>query len=397
MTDINATLRSLSNPRRAWKRLGGASKYVLYTRVSLQSMPVLFLLLLLFPLLTSELREEVPAWGLGAAFIYFLVVTVFAVLALELQPQLNTRPRRAVGPVFWTGGVITLGGLALSVAMQFSDLPESERTLGAIVGLFLLCTATLAYLPWLPFRWAICLLLTVGAGTVFTGTIGGSLVGWLVPVFFLATVALTVWTVDLVKEVEQSRELEASLRVTEERLRFAQELHDTLGQHLAALSVKAELALALSQRGDDRLEGELQDLQKLTRASMSDMREVVEGYRAINLATEIEGARSLLSDAGIDLTIDGDAGDVAEQYRELAAWFVREAATNVLRHADASAVQLSMTLEAVLMRNDGAHNGIGRLSGLNALRNRAENNGAHLVVDRAGTTFTATLQLEATA
>lgn len=397
MTDTTSTptgLRTLTTPRKTWRRLGGASKFVVYTRVSLQSMPIAFLIGLLFPLSTSSFLTGVSAGWRAAAFAYCAVVIIFAVGVLELHPDLNTRPRRSVKSIFWAGVAVAAVGVLLSMVLQIPDVPESYQVLGVMVGFFLLLVISMCYLPWLPFRWVICLLVSVIAGIIFHATSGGSFIAWLFPLFFLGMALVSLWTVALIKEVEQSREVEASLRVTEERLRFAQELHDTLGQHLAAMSVKAELALALSRRGDARLEGELQDLQKLTRTSMSDMREVVEGYRAINLATEVEGARSLLIDAGISLTIEGDVLDVDKKDRELAAWFVREATTNVLRHSVATAVTLYLEANAVCMRNDGVTSEIGRLSGLDALRRRAKKDGARLLVEREDTVFTASLTPE---
>lgn len=400
MTDTTSTptgLRTLTTPRKTWRLLGGASKFVVYTRVSLQSIPIAFLIGLLFPLSTASFLTGVSSEWRVLAFGYCAIVSIFALAVLELHPDLNTRPRRAVKPIFWAGLVVAAVGLLSSLVAQVPEVPEHYRSLGVMVGFVLLLVISMCYLPWLPFRWIICLVLSVIAGVVFHAASGGSFIAWFFPLFFLGMAVVSLWTVALIKEVEQSREVEASLRVTEERLRFAQELHDTLGQHLAAMSVKAELALALSRRGDDRLEGELQDLQKLTRTSMSDMREVVEGYRAINLATEVEGARSLLIDAGISLSIEGDVLDVDKGDRELAAWFVREATTNILRHSDATAVTLYLGADTVCMRNDGVTSTIGRLSGLDALRRRAEKDGAHLLVEREGAIFTANLTPEGAA
>lgn len=157
------------------------------------------------------------------------------------------------------------------------------------------------------------------------------------------------------------------------------------------MSLKSEVALALAKRGDERLEGELRELQQLTRTSMSQMREVVQGYRTINLATEVEGAKSLLNDARITLNVHGDALDVAPAQRELAAWLVREATTNVLRHSDATTVDLHLLAGEVRMSNDGVTGTVGKLSGLSALRQRAGASHSTLLVDRTDEHFTVRL------
>ncbi|MDN6510459.1 MAG: histidine kinase, partial [Corynebacterium sp.] len=184
--------------------------------------------------------------------------------------------------------------------------------------------------------------------------------------------------------------------VSEERLRFSQELHDTLGQRLAAMSLKAELARALVARGDERADGELAQLQELARTSVTEMHEVVDGYRAVNLSTEVDGARQLLHSAGVHLDVDGDPTTLSEPMRELAAWLVREGTTNVVRHSSATRVRLDFTpgsAEAVTMSNDGVTRGIERLSGLGGSRRRAEPIGAELVAERDGNVFRVTLRL----
>ena len=162
-----------------------------------------------------------------------------------------------------------------------------------------------------------------------------------------------------------------------------------MGQHLAAMSIKSELAQKFAERDDPRLMTELGDLRQLAGTTMAEMREVAHGYRAINLATEIAGARRLLETANVEVTISGDAFDVPEQHRELAGWFVREASTNVLKHADATAVELAVTGMSISMRNDGAHPSSGRSGGLEALRRRAAD--GHVLVERDGAVFAVTL------
>jgi len=210
--------------------------------------------------------------------------------------------------------------------------------------------------------------------------------------FLLMTTLLSAWTVNIAKQLDRARITESALQVSEERLRFAQELHDTLGQRLAAISVKTELARALAARGDDRLDAELAELQSLAHASVTEMHDVVEGYRTVNLSTEITGSRQLLESAGINLTVEGDPTALPEPLRETAAWLVREATTNVVKHADATWVRLILTPDTVTVANDGVARDIERLSGLAGIRRRAEPSGASLVAERDGNLFTVTLR-----
>jgi len=51
-------------------------------------------------------------------------------------------------------------------------------------------------------------------------------------------------------ELDRSREAQARLAVAEERLRFSRDLHDTLGRNLSVVALKSELAVRLARRGD---------------------------------------------------------------------------------------------------------------------------------------------------
>lgn len=384
----------LTAPRRTWRAMSGGARYIAYTRISLQLIGVGMLLFTLLPLLSFPASRELPVPGLVVAGLLGLVSLGLMVAVLELHPDLNSRPRREVRPFFLAGFIFNLVAWGFSLVLVVADLPDGYRVLGVLGAVWLLFNLSLTYLPWLRWRWVWLSgigLVTMALSYRITSE-GVAMLLWVVGAAALvATVRITLWTIELFREVEAARQTEAALKVTEERLRFAQELHDTLGQHLAGMSLKAELALALARRGDDRLEGELVELQRLARTSMSEMREVAAGYRGINLATEVGGAKSLLADSGIALEIRGDALDVVPRDRELAAWFVREATTNVLRHSDADQVRLRLGPEVVSMSNDGAGREIRALSGLKALRHRAEHNGAQLLVERDGEQFTASL------
>ncbi|OKX82859.1 sensor histidine kinase [Corynebacterium glutamicum] len=383
-------------PLNSWRRLPNLAKYTLYTRVSLQAIPVVLLSAYFLGIVAN-------AGTLNPSFVWLLgfsvILLIVTVLVYEYQPSLNSHPRRSVQPFFFTGLVLNVLGVVVSVVLQLPALNSSESTRATALIFTLTCVflLSIAYIPWMNYRWVWLIAMSAVLWWTSTTTDYLSALWVVIPPLMAGTVRLSVWTVDVMKEVERSRELEASLRVTEERLRFAQELHDTLGQHLAAMSVKSELALALAKRGDDRLENELRELQKLTRTSMSEMRDVVSGYRTVNLATEIEGAKSLLADAHIHLSVIGTTSQVSPAHRELCAWLVREATTNILRHSDATDVTLTLSSTEVRMDNNGVNKDIGRLSGLSALRTRAESAGMTLIMSREDDQFSVRMLINAPA
>lgn len=182
---------------------------------------------------------------------------------------------------------------------------------------------------------------------------------------------ITLWSVQVVNELDRSRDLESQVRVNQERLRFAQELHDSLGQHLAAMSLKTQLALSLYKRGDGQVEEELRDLEGLIRLTRKDLNQVVSGYREVSVEDEIVSAGKVLRAAGVEVRVSGDATQVPPHVQETVAWFIRESATNVLKHSRATWTEISVGAAQVRVVNDGAPENIGKLGGTRPLQQRA--------------------------
>lgn len=388
---MTTPLRTLPHPVRSWRGMGSAAKLILYTRTSLQitvvSLPLVFLFIF-----TSNSDFAWPQ-QLSIA-VPMIVSAVSAVAALQVRPELAVEERPGDLRVFRAG--FLLHGLLLAGCLAAQLVPGREQLWVSTTVVALACSYNLAmaFLPFLPRPlWsAVGLAALVVGGTYRTlGDSGSSYFQAAAVVFITGTALLSLWTVRLMRDSERARRLEAELRVSEERLRFAQELHDTLGQRLAAMSIKTQLAEKFAERQDPRLFDELRDLRELTGTTTAEMREVVHGYRGINLATEVEGARALLLDAGLTLTVSGSSLDVPEELREVAAWFVRETTTNIIRHANPTRVALTLTDAAVTMSNDGAGAGVDKLGGLGALRRRVEKHDARLLVEQEAGAFTVTL------
>ncbi|MGP9724358.1 sensor histidine kinase [Corynebacterium sp. AOP40-9SA-29] len=387
-------LESVTRPRRTWRGLGAGAKLAVYTRLSMQLMVAAFgAFAVLFPLAVAGQGSALNLWQQALVAGSGLALTVVALVVVERRPEFNTRPRRPTGRLVAVTGAATAVVWTLGVLLYVAGSSATAVTgLGLVV--IAILVAPTAVLPWLPWRWTLILVFSAATSVLMWDELE-----W-VPLFFgtflMTTVVASAWTVNIAKQLDRARLTDAALQVSEERLRFSQELHDTLGQRLAAMSLKAELARALVARGDERADSELGQLQELARTSVIEMHEVVDGYRAVNLSTEVDGARQLLHSAGVHLDVDGDPTALSEPMRELAAWLVREGTTNVVRHSAATRVRLAFTSgadEAVTMSNDGVTRGIERLSGLAGIRRRAEPLGAELVAERDGTVFRVTLRL----
>ena len=176
----------------------------------------------------------------------------------------------------------------------------------------------------------------------------------------------------------------ADLAVQNERTRIAADLHDILGHSLTVVTVKAELAQRLLDVDLDRARKEIADLEGLARDALADVRSTAMGMRGISLPGEIAAAREALDAANMEASLPGAADEVPSRNRELFAWTIREAVTNIVRHSKAKHVSVVLAPASVEIVDDGigvsselnGQNG----QGLAGLRRRAEALGAKLTV-----------------
>jgi two-component system sensor histidine kinase DesK len=133
----------------------------------------------------------------------------------------------------------------------------------------------------------------------------------------------------------------AELAVAAERERLARELHDLLGRTLSLIAVKAELAGRLSASGDPSAGLELRDVQRLARQAVREVREAVVGH-APSIHAELAAAEAALRAAGIEVSVDNAANDVDPAHEAAAAWVLREAVTNVVKHSRARTCRIAL-------------------------------------------------------
>jgi two-component system sensor histidine kinase DesK len=175
----------------------------------------------------------------------------------------------------------------------------------------------------------------------------------------------------------------AELAVQNERTRIANDLHDILGHSLTVVTVKAELAQRLLDIDLDRARKELADLESLARDALADVRSTAMGVRGISLPGEIAAAREALAAANVEASLPGAADEIPSRNRELFAWTIREAVTNIVRHSRARHAEVRLGPASVEIVDDGigcrsAEAGDGQ--GLDGLRHRADLLGAKLTV-----------------
>ncbi|MEO3928517.1 histidine kinase [Micromonosporaceae bacterium B7E4] len=207
------------------------------------------------------------------------------------------------------------------------------------------------------------------------------------------TVLVTVMTVvgerfyDLIRELEQTREREAELAVVRERVRFASDLHDIQGHTLHVVKLKIALAQKMLLRDTGRADKELRETYALVSDTITQTKELAYAQRRLNLSAEIENAKNLFEAAGIRVRVTREA-EVDTRSSELLGQVLRETTTNILRHAQATQVQITLSEAGITIVNDGVTTDtLPELRGLSALRQRVAGDGGELTVEQKDERF----------
>ncbi|MFI6637273.1 sensor histidine kinase [Nonomuraea fuscirosea] len=190
---------------------------------------------------------------------------------------------------------------------------------------------------------------------------------------------------DVVDELEEARDREAELAVIRERVRFAGDLHDIQGHTLHVVKLKTALAQKLVD-GDtadtERAKQELREIHALVSETIAQTKELAYAQRRLNLSAELENARNLFEAAGIRVRVNREA-DVDQDASELLGQVLRETTTNILRHAQATRVRITLSATSITIVNDGAQRApLPELRGLAALRQRVAGDGGELTVEQ---------------
>ena len=128
----------------------------------------------------------------------------------------------------------------------------------------------------------------------------------------------------------------AHLAKVAERERIARDLHDVLGHTLSVIVLKSELAAKLFDRDSERAKTEILQVEQIGRDALSEVRKAIGGYRAASLGEEFARAKETLETAGVKAQCEVAGSKLAPVQEALLALAVREAVTNVVRHASAS-------------------------------------------------------------
>jgi two-component system sensor histidine kinase DesK len=182
-----------------------------------------------------------------------------------------------------------------------------------------------------------------------------------------------------------AQEENVALAAVAERERIARDLHDVLGHTLSVIVLKAELAGRLLERDPQRAAQEIADVEKTARTALSEVREAIGGYRSQGLTAEMEQARKTLQSAGVVLSCESPIPQLNAAEETVLCLAVREAITNIVRHAQAAHCRMAFTTSddgfyTLLITDDGGRAKLQEGNGLRGMRERVQSLGGRLSI-----------------
>jgi len=178
-----------------------------------------------------------------------------------------------------------------------------------------------------------------------------------------------------------------------ERERIARDLHDVLGHTLSVVVLKSELAGKILHQNPERAQKEMAEVEQIARTALAEVREAIRGYRAEGIAAELDRARATLDAAGVSLDCSSKPPKLLPAQETVLSLILREAITNIVRHAHATRCRISLEQNAggttLLVEDDGKGGIRNEGSGLRGMRERVEAlNGRLQILSENGTRLT---------
>ncbi len=182
-----------------------------------------------------------------------------------------------------------------------------------------------------------------------------------------------------------------------ERERIARDLHDLLGHTLTVIAIKSELANRILPVDPERAAQEMREVEQTARKALAEVREAVTGYRSEGIAAEVMRARQTLLAADVQLTTSMDSVELTPAQANVLCLALREAVTNIVRHASASVATLRVQQDGKRVRLQVEDNGVGLAdeegNGLRGMRERVGKLGGFVEVRRVVPSGTALIVL----
>ena len=175
------------------------------------------------------------------------------------------------------------------------------------------------------------------------------------------------------------------LAATAERERIGRDLHDLLGHTLSLITLKLELARKLSERNPEASRLEMADAERVARSALAEVRSAVTGTRSTDLAAELASVRLMLECSQVHLEYQPPPAGLPPHLERGLSLVLREAATNITRHAQASRARMQFAREGdvlqLVITDDGRGGVNADGNGLAGMRTRVRELGGTISIE----------------
>ncbi len=154
---------------------------------------------------------------------------------------------------------------------------------------------------------------------------------------------------------------------------------------LSLITLKLELSRKLFDRDAEAARRELEEAEKVARHALAEVRSAVTGIRSTDLAAELASARLLLESSAVHLDYGTLPSSLPSDVERSLAFVIREAVTNIHRHAGATEASVRFETNAEKLDMQINDNGRGGQSaegnGISGMRERVRALGGTLTID----------------
>lgn len=334
----------------------------------------------------------IPRWLPFSWLVYLSIFVVYMILSRSMH-----------SPAWWTLNTLALVAF---LALYFRGFwLDGRRMIPILLGI---TAIGVAFIPWNPgasvfFVYAAGFAADIGGVRVAAGWIGAivAIAGAEALVLHLPIAAwMPATTLSIIIgggniAFAEKRRADSRLRMAHdevehlakvaERERIARDLHDLLGHTLSVIVLKSELAAKLAERDPARATSEIRDVERISREALVEVRRAVQGYRQLTLGESLAQARQALQAAGVRLDAELEPVQLDPKREGVASLVIREAVTNVIRHAKATTCRVALSecgREVELtVQDDGVGGVVTPGSGLSGMRARVEEVGGRFEHD----------------
>ncbi len=340
-----------------------------------------------------------PSGGWRRWFAYDHSIWLVFVGFWFIQPYMEHQPQR-----YWVLLFLAIGLFIPFYLSAFVAPPRTRRFW--VIAMFVLA---MVYVPINQGSWGIYIFIAAALPEVTesTNTVIGLLLlqcGAIVAQSWFFHLAAWTWSMGLAftlligmnrLRMEQKHRADAKLRMaheeieqlakTAERERIARDMHDVLGHSLSLIVLKSELAGRLLDSHPSRAALEIAEIETAARQALAEVRKTITGYRSEGFASELTRAAQVLKTAGVRLNKPAKAPYLTPRHEATLSFVLREAVTNIVRHADASECSIEVSTGQDHTRLVIADDGCGGIrqegNGLRGMRERVQELGGSLSLE----------------